>query len=170
MTKIKLRARCKRRLCTFVLHLGIGINNVGKQILVLVVEEVAHAHHRHDIADLTHDGSQMEGDGGLHVAGLVEVLVMLQGHTLGEELHLGAVEGLEGLPVLEQVIVLRGDGRDTGLDPFNHTRSGLHALRAVGERFQNLALEIRIQTGVYIDAMSPNAIPANDLIKLLLCV
>ena len=96
---------------------------------------------------------------GLKIRGVV---------ALGGILHSGTVKLFKSFSVLEQIIVLRGNGSDARLDAFNDTRARLHALCSVGERFQNLALEIGVQTGMYIYAMSPNAIPANDLIEFLL--
>ena len=63
MREVKFQAGFKNLLNTLVLHFGIGVNDVGKKLLVLIVHKVAHSHDCGHISYLTHNASHRKTNG-----------------------------------------------------------------------------------------------------------
>ena len=165
MGEIELRAGLQDCLCALILHLCISVHDVGKEFLVLVIHQIAHPHHGDHIPDLSRHAAQMQAYGNVIGPGLIEMSEILQVDALRGILHPGLVKRLEGLPVLEQIIVLGRDGRDARLHSLNQPVSVLDPLRAVRQHFQYLYLESRIQPIGGTHHPLPVEVPADDAVQ-----
>ena len=166
MREVEFRPRLKRRFDAFVLHLRVRVDDVGEQILVFVVDYIAHADDGQHIAHFSYDAAEVKTYRAVRSARFVEFFEKFRVHALGEELHLRAVERFKRLSVLEGIIVFGRDRRDARLYSFNDALAVLHALRAVGQNFEDFSFKPRPEPVFRADGGEPVEVPADQLVKL----
>ena len=169
MGKIKWQAKLQHRFGALILHFSIGVNDISKKLLVFVIHQVTHPHHGGDISDLPHNASKTQSHGNI-----LGILIMeffrnsLCIDALCRKLHFRLEKRLKCLPVLQQIIVLRRDRNDTGLDFFDHAVARDHSVRSVGKNLKCLLLKPRKQPIVCPYDVIPITVPSYDAIKLSL--
>ena len=166
MGKVKLCTGFENRLDTLVLHFRICIDDIGKQLLVFIVNEIAHADDGNHGANFAEYGAEAQTDRRIVIACLVEAFEKFDGNTVGIKLHLRTVQRFKCLSVLAQIIVFRRNRRDTRFDLFNQTRAVLYTLCTVGKHFEYLVFKTGLQTHMGTDDVLPVEVPAENTVQL----